>query len=83
MGNKKEKRLPGLKYTPNQLFWINAGNVLCEKQANISMKQGDINESQTPEFRVISSMSNLPEFARDFSCPVNTAMNRKNKCQIW
>ncbi|XP_035228957.1 neprilysin-2-like [Stegodyphus dumicola] len=79
--NQIEKKLPGLKYTPNQLFRISAANVLCEKQRKMNLKSNNLGGS--PMFRVIGSMSNLPQFARDFNCPANTTMNRENKCRIW
>ncbi|XP_035232459.1 neprilysin-2-like [Stegodyphus dumicola] len=83
-GNEKEKKLPGVKYTQNQLFWISAANVLCEKQRKMNLQNSDLGGSRIPPmFRVIGAMSNLPQFARDFNCPANTAMNRSKKCRTW
>ena len=30
--NEEEKNLPGLKYTPKQLFWISFANTWCSKE---------------------------------------------------
>ncbi|GIY26780.1 neprilysin-2 [Caerostris darwini] len=80
----KELQLPGLKYTPSQLFWISAANVWCGKYRPEVLKLRIISGSHSPpQFRVIGPMSNLPEFAKEFHCELDTPMNRKNKCQVW
>ncbi|XP_035226069.1 neprilysin-2-like [Stegodyphus dumicola] len=81
---KKEKKLPGLKYTPKQLFWISAANVLCEKQTDNYLQQSFRDDTYLPlKYRVIGAISNRPEFAEDFNCPSDAPMNPKTKCQIW
>ncbi|XP_035221572.1 neprilysin-2-like [Stegodyphus dumicola] len=76
--------LPGLKYTPNQLFWISAAQVYCSKITPEFEKFNIMAGSHTPQkFRVIGTMSNLPEFSEDFQCEPDSAMNRKTKCRVW
>lgn len=36
-----------------------------------------------PSFRVIGSLSNLPEFSKEFNCPVGSRMNPSDKCEVW
>ncbi|CAL8147661.1 unnamed protein product [Orchesella dallaii] len=83
--NKAEQRLPGLKkYSPNQLFWLSAANVWCNKYRKESLKLRILTGVHSPgEFRVRGPFSNMDTFARDFSCPVKSAMNPEHKCSVW
>ncbi|XP_042901081.1 neprilysin-2 isoform X3 [Parasteatoda tepidariorum] len=82
--NGAEKKLPGLKYTPSQLFWISAANVWCGKYRPEVLKLRIISGSHSPpEFRVIGPMSNLKEFSKEFDCPAGSNMNPHKKCQVW
>ncbi|XP_035214484.1 endothelin-converting enzyme homolog [Stegodyphus dumicola] len=80
--NSKNKMYPWLKYTPNQLFWISAANVMCEKQTEEYLKQQFLGPYVPPKFRVIGAMSNSLQFSRDFNCPLNAPMNPEEKCRI-
>ncbi|XP_003739567.2 neprilysin-2 [Galendromus occidentalis] len=82
--NGPEGALPGLDYTPHQLFWISAANVWCGKYRPEVLRLRIISGSHSPAaFRVIGPMSNAPEFAEQFSCPVGSPMNPKQKCTVW
>ncbi|XP_035222103.1 endothelin-converting enzyme homolog, partial [Stegodyphus dumicola] len=82
--NTNERNLPGLKYTPDQLFWISAANVYCELRQPETFELSINSDAYSPgKFRVIGPMSNLPEFSKAFNCPSDSRMNRKNKCKIW
>lgn len=82
--NGEEQLLPGLKYSQSQMFWISAANVWCGKYRPEVLKLRIISGSHSPpEFRVIGPMSNLPEFAKEFSCSSDSPMNKKQKCQVW
>ncbi|KFM81408.1 Endothelin-converting enzyme 1, partial [Stegodyphus mimosarum] len=82
--NLKERKLPGLKYTHDQLFWISAANVYCEistpRRLQAEIKYGLYSPGK---FRVIGPMSNIPEFSEAFNCSSDSAMNRRNKCEVW
>ncbi|XP_035206089.1 neprilysin-2-like [Stegodyphus dumicola] len=81
---KIELKLPGLTYTPNQLFWIYAANMWCEKLSPETLKKIVTSGTYSPsKFRVIGPMSNLPEFAKDFQCNATSSMVRENRCQVW
>ncbi|ODM96912.1 Membrane metallo-endopeptidase-like 1 [Orchesella cincta] len=83
--NKPEPRLPGLKsYSSNQLFWLSAANVWCNKYRKESLKLRILTGVHSPgEFRVRGPFSNMDTFARDFNCPVKSAMNPEHKCAVW
>ncbi|KAF7279498.1 hypothetical protein GWI33_007175 [Rhynchophorus ferrugineus] len=82
--NGKEPQLPGLKYTPNQMFWISASNTWCSKYRPESLKLRVLTGYHSPgQFRVQGPFSNSEFFARDFQCPVGSQMNPERKCQVW
>ncbi|KAK9888869.1 hypothetical protein WA026_001089 [Henosepilachna vigintioctopunctata] len=80
----KEKRLPGLEYTPQQMFWISAGNIWCSKYRPESLKLRVLTGYHSPgTFRVNGPLSNLDYFANDFGCPLGSKMNPRKKCKVW
>ncbi|XP_011866367.1 PREDICTED: membrane metallo-endopeptidase-like 1 isoform X1 [Vollenhovia emeryi] len=82
--NKPEPRLPGLPYSPEQLFWISAANSWCSKYRPEAMKLRITTGFHSPsEFRVRGPLSNMEEFSRDFNCPVGSRMNPEKKCTVW
>ncbi|XP_058800184.1 neprilysin-2-like [Phymastichus coffea] len=82
--NSKEFRLPGLRYTPQQMFWINFANNFCSKSLLKKLKIDlDFDPHPPMEFRVIGAVSNMPEFSQDFKCPLNSPMNPAKKCSFW
>ncbi|KAM7310750.1 neprilysin-2-like [Ixodes scapularis] len=46
--NGPEARLPGLKYTPQQLFWISAANIWCSKYRPEALKLSILADSHSP-----------------------------------
>jgi len=84
--NGAEPRLPGLNYTPRQLFWVSAANVWCAKYRPKALKLRVLTGVHSPDqFRVQGPFSNMDDFSRDFNCPVGSNMNppKENKCQVW
>lgn len=80
----RESRLPGLDYAPDQLFWISAANVWCGKFRPEVLKLRVNSGVHSPaRFRVIGPLSNSPEFAQSFNCPVGSPMNPRKKCSVW
>ena len=48
------------------------------------MKLRIITGSHSPvKFRVNGPMSNIPEFSKDWNCPLGSKMNPRNKCTVW
>ncbi|XP_076238812.1 M13 family metallopeptidase neprilysin 2 isoform X2 [Calliopsis andreniformis] len=82
--NEPELRLPGLPYTPEQLFWISAANTWCSKHRPEAMKLRITIDFHSPgKFRVLGPLSNMEEFSKDFNCPVGSKMNPEKKCSVW
>ncbi|XP_032593275.1 neprilysin-2 isoform X3 [Drosophila grimshawi] len=79
-----EPKLPGLDYTPVQMFWISTGQTWCGKYRKESLKMRITTGVHSPtEFRVLGSMSNMKDFAKDFQCPEGSPMNPVHKCEVW
>lgn len=82
--NYVEPKLPGLPYTPKQLFWISAANTWCSKYRPEAMKLRITTGFHSPgKFRVLGPLSNMEEFSKDFNCPLGSKMNPKKKCAVW
>jgi len=80
----EEAYLPGVSYTPRQLFWISIANVWCSKERKEFLAREVVTNDHAPSyFRVIGAFSNSNQFAQDFACPVGSKMNPQNKCHIW
>ncbi|ENN78463.1 hypothetical protein YQE_05101, partial [Dendroctonus ponderosae] len=82
--NGVEPQLPGLNYTPNQMFWISASNSWCAKYRSETLRLRILTGYHSPaRFRIQGPFSNSDEFARVFSCPAGSRMNPENKCRVW
>ncbi|XP_032453792.1 neprilysin-2-like [Nasonia vitripennis] len=81
--NGKELPLPGLNYTPEQIFWIMVASQDCSKSRRSHKEYMLLNEGHTLEkFRVFGMVSNSADFAKDFNCPVGSRMNPKKTCSL-
>jgi len=77
-------KLPGHDYTPEQMLWISWGQAWCSKYRDGTLKSQVLTDPHSPgEFRTIGSLSNNPDFAKDFNCPLGSPMNPVKKCKIW
>jgi len=82
--NGPEARLPGLDYTPEQLFWVSAAQTWCSVYRPESMKMRITTGVHSPaQFRVLGPLSNMRDFASDFNCPEGSPMNPVKKCEVW
>lgn len=80
----EELQLPGLDYTPNQLFWISAAQTWCSVSRDWYTQLVITTDSHAVnQYRVIGSLQNNREFANDFQCQPGTPMNPIRKCEIW
>jgi predicted metalloendopeptidase len=58
--------------------------VWCSKTGEKSQRLSVRTDQHAPSrVRVNAGLSNMPEFAEAFSCPVGSAMNPADKCSVW
>ncbi|KAH8393938.1 hypothetical protein KR215_008612 [Drosophila sulfurigaster] len=80
----EEQRLPGLDYTPQQMFWISVGQTCCTKNRKEYLDFVITTDVHSPpEFRVLGPLSNSKEFSKDFQCSEDSPMNPVHKCEVW
>lgn len=81
----QEQSLPGVKYNPNQIFWILASTYMCMEPKYID----DNNKHEAngvhgmPSFRVMGRLRSSYQFAKDFQCKEDSYMNPTKKCSIY
>ena len=79
-----EAPLPGLNLTSEQLFFIGFAQVWCSTSTPEALKLQVVNDPHAPaQHRVIGTLSNSQEFAREFNCKPNSRMNPEKKCVVW
>ncbi|MCJ8740172.1 hypothetical protein PDJAM_G00055850 [Pangasius djambal] len=82
--NGKEKRLPAVNLTNDQLFFVGFAQVWCSVRTPESAHEGLMTDPHSPpKYRVIGTLSNSPEFAQHFQCPLGSAMNSGHRCEVW
>lgn len=82
--NGPELKLPGLSYTPEQLFWIASAQIWCAHDRTEFLKVKIRTDSHALEhFRVVGAFGNNADFAKDFQCPLGSPMNPVKKCEVW
>ncbi|KAG5681750.1 hypothetical protein PVAND_011159 [Polypedilum vanderplanki] len=76
--------LPGLPYTPEQLFWLSAAQTWCSVERPEVKKLLILTDNHAlSQFRVLGTFSNSKEFANDFKCADGSKMNPIEKCEVW
>ena len=81
-----EPLLPGLSFSPSQLFWISAANVWCAKHRPGDLKMSVLLGTHTPaNYRIKGTFSNIKEFSDAFQCRRGSEMNpvADQKCKVW
>ena len=79
-----QSHLPGLEYTPDQLFFIAFAQVWCSIFTEEYIATSLLTNPHSPgPFRVNGTLINSQEFADAFNCPVGSPMNPKDKCLMW
>lgn len=74
--------VPG--FTNEQLFFLSYAQVWCSKENSESQKLKIRTDPHPPhKYRVIGTLSNIPEFGNAFKCSANSTMNPTKKCFVW
>lgn len=82
-GNVKT-HLAGLNYTADQLFWIGYAQTFCSKDRSDPPRSIFVNSRQNLNtLRTNMAAYNMIEFAEDFKCSPQSAMNIAEKCPSW
>ncbi|CAF3073352.1 unnamed protein product [Rotaria sp. Silwood2] len=80
-----DKKLPGLvKYSSEQMFFINYAQVWCSKMTDSYAMNRVLTGVHSPgQFRVLGPTSNFDEFDRVFRCKPGQGNSRVDKCTVW
>jgi putative endopeptidase len=71
-------------FTPEQRFFLGFANVWCQNVTEAAARQLAQTDPHSPgEFRVVGSVSNMPEFAEAFGCKAGQPMVREPACRAW
>ena len=71
-------------FSPEQQFFYGYAQAWCTNvRPEFLRTLVQTNPHSPPRFRVNGPLSNLPEFARAFSCEPTSKMVRKNRCEVW
>jgi putative endopeptidase len=71
-------------FTADQRFFIGMAQWACGFERPESKRANAITNPHSPEeYRINGVVSNMPEFAKAFSCKAGQPMVRKNACRVW
>lgn len=80
----ENEKLKELNATSTQLFFLNFAQVWCGAMRPEATKNKLKTAVHSPgKFRVIGTLSNSEDFAREFNCPSGSSMNPSHKCVVW
>ena len=77
---------PGGKpeFSPEQEYFLGFAQGWCTKMRDEQMRTLVATNPHSPaHLRVNGPLSNLPEFAKAFSCKPDAKMVRKDRCEVW
>jgi len=81
-GAKNQSKVDG--FTPEQRVFLGWAQVWCENaRPEAERLKAATNPHSSNKYRVNGPMSNMPEFAKAFSCKANAPMVRPSACRVW
>ncbi|KAF5280974.1 hypothetical protein FQR65_LT14898 [Abscondita terminalis] len=82
--NGPEQKLPGLPYTPLQMFWVSAAHNWCIKyRKEVLELQVTMGYHSPGRYRILVPFGNSDFFGKDYNCPLGSEMNPVHKCKVW
>jgi endothelin-converting enzyme/putative endopeptidase len=71
-------------YTPEQRFWIAYAQSWCTQTRPEQLRTQAQGDPHAPdEYRANTVLTDLPEFAKSFSCKKTAAMVSQKPCRVW
>jgi len=71
-------------FTPEQRLFIGFGQIWCENARPEAVRlRVQTNPHSPGRYRTNGAVSNMPEFAKAFSCKPDAPMVRQNACRVW
>ena len=71
-------------FTPEQRLFIGFAQIWCENsRPEATRLRVQTNPHSPGHFRTNGAVSNMPEFAKAFSCKTDAPMVRQNACRVW
>ena len=71
-------------YTPDQRFWIAYAQQWCTQTRPEQLRSQAESDGHSPdEYRANTVLTDLPEFAKSFSCKKTAAMVAEKPCRVW
>jgi endothelin-converting enzyme/putative endopeptidase len=82
LDGRKVEKIDG--WTPEQRFFLGFARVWCGAERPETRRlQAQTDPHALAQYRVNGVVSNMPEFARAFSCKNGDPMVRKDACRVW
>lgn len=80
----RNELMPGINATHTQLFFLNFAQVWCGAMRPEASRNKLKTAVHSPgRFRVIGTLSNSVDFAREYNCKLGSPMNPEVKCSVW
>jgi putative endopeptidase len=71
-------------FSEDQQFFLSTAQMWCTNIREQALRDRVITDVHSfAHYRVVGPLSNLPEFAKAFSCPAGSKMAPKKSCTVW